>query len=74
MRVRDSLARELMIDTAAIPEHILLFEPELWPGHLLIEENFGKSLQGGSVIGNYYWMLALEHPHAEYIRLLQELR
>lgn len=67
-------AREIVIDTHAIPEHVLLFEPELWPGHLLIEENFGKSLQGGSATGNYYWMLALEYPYGEYVRLLQDLR
>ena len=28
----------------AIPESVLLFEPELWPGHLLNEERFGRRL------------------------------
>jgi hypothetical protein len=59
------------------PVDAVAFQPALWPGHLLVTQQFAEELQDccrGGTPGYYFWTLDLAKPSADYSDLLRSLR
>lgn len=61
--------QDVYLSEGEIADEVVLFQPALWPGHLIIDSDFGRLLErrcsGGSV-GYYFWMVNLKGVSKSY--------
>jgi hypothetical protein len=69
--------KKLALTERGIPRDAVLFQPELWPNHMLVTsffaEGLGRRCTGGTP-AYYFWTLGLANPSESHSRLCHDLR
>jgi hypothetical protein len=69
--------KSIALIESRIPADAVLFQPALWPGHLITTSDFAAELEGrcsGGTLGYYFWTLSLSDPGGSHHRLMIDMR
>jgi hypothetical protein len=72
-----AIIQDVCLRESEIPDDVVLLQPAFWPGHLIVDAEFGRLLDrrcSGSAMGYYLWMVDLKGVARSHHEILVGMR